>query len=561
MKVQPKRKTLGSRVQRLFVSAVFVTCLCGPIAFRLVFRSEQGKLIVAQAQKPFPYDSAVVTGASSNHFDVLLGFLSNLEANNPTNIPVIVYSLDLSEKQRQEISERFERTDLKSFNFSAYPPYFDVEIARGEYAWKPVIIHDVLDMYTNVLWLDSGDRLSGPTVLETAFAILKRQGFVTTSTSGTTKTWVHKKSLMYLNATGLDVQMCNGAIIGFSRTNLVVYERVAAPWADCAKIRECIAPHGSSRQNHRQDQAILTVLIHKIGGKCDISEGYWSDGAMVPGPLGIILHQDITTPKASRNKCPREICGGYFDTDQKRVIALQNMCECENGDSLLGSELAFSPGSSLKLLARKLVHLDVDTHSLVSIIVALDQSTRTQRDILRNLFGTATLDWELLIILDGVGDTTFDVLLRAIQQEFITSSCNTLYIVERHAQDSGKLVQPLLQNLMKPKLGYIFTSVDSRYGDLGWNERMTDVLRTETDTTVVCGKLRERPGNVKKKAGAAISRDGPVLWNAHLVRKLNLWSSIELGSEMETCRGTMRAHFRSVDIEIGFDNESALIKN
>jgi hypothetical protein len=29
-----------------------------------------------------------------------------------------------------------------------------------------------------------------------------------------------------------------------------------------ACIKECIAPHGSSRENHRQDQAVFTVLYY-----------------------------------------------------------------------------------------------------------------------------------------------------------------------------------------------------------------------------------------------------------------------------------------------------------
>ena len=30
-------------------------------------------------------------------------------------------------------------------------------------------------------------------------------------------------------------------------------------------IKECIAPEGSDRKNHRQDQALLTVLAHLMG--------------------------------------------------------------------------------------------------------------------------------------------------------------------------------------------------------------------------------------------------------------------------------------------------------
>ena len=30
-------------------------------------------------------------------------------------------------------------------------------------------------------------------------------------------------------------------------------------------VKDCIAPPGSSRKNHRQDQAVLSYLVHKAG--------------------------------------------------------------------------------------------------------------------------------------------------------------------------------------------------------------------------------------------------------------------------------------------------------
>jgi len=53
---------------------------------------------------------------------------------------------------------------------------------------------------------------------------------------------------------------CNGAIVGFMK-NSEASKTIATRWKDCAMHQECIAPRGSNRSNHRQDQAALTLLV------------------------------------------------------------------------------------------------------------------------------------------------------------------------------------------------------------------------------------------------------------------------------------------------------------
>ncbi|HYM25065.1 MAG TPA: hypothetical protein VEU08_17730, partial [Vicinamibacterales bacterium] len=44
-----------------------------------------------------------------------------------------------------------------------------------------------------------------------------------------------------------------------------VFRDVVSSWKACALVKECIAPEGSSRRNHRQDQAVLSYLVHRGG--------------------------------------------------------------------------------------------------------------------------------------------------------------------------------------------------------------------------------------------------------------------------------------------------------
>ena len=63
--------------------------------------------------------------------------------------------------------------------------------------------------------------------------------------------------------------LCNGAFVGFDTRS---GEAMAAlrGWRECSLDVECIAPSGSHRGNHRQDQAALTVLawLHGLHATC-----------------------------------------------------------------------------------------------------------------------------------------------------------------------------------------------------------------------------------------------------------------------------------------------------
>ena len=83
-------------------------------------------------------------------------FLPTLEGESaPTkddlSVRVIHYNLDPVEKRSskknqaniEDLRHKFPFVELREFNYSAYPSYFNIEIAKGEYAFKPVIVDQV----------------------------------------------------------------------------------------------------------------------------------------------------------------------------------------------------------------------------------------------------------------------------------------------------------------------------------------------------------------------------------------------------------------------------------
>ena len=95
------------------------------------------------------------------------------------------------------------------------------------------------------------------------------------------------------------------ALVGAARFHRH-YADIVEPWVRCARVEACIAPPGSNRRNHRQDQAALTVLAHQAGVACrrmHLSVHYHHDDPSDEGTLD-------GRPKSSRPKSSRRPAGG-----------------------------------------------------------------------------------------------------------------------------------------------------------------------------------------------------------------------------------------------------------
>lgn len=98
----------------------------------------------------------VVTALSSNHFSTFYAIFwpSLVESIHNQSLPlaarIIVYDLGLTSQERS-LLERLEGvsiTEARQFPYHQYPSYLNVKKARGEYAWKPVIVEQVSHLRT-----------------------------------------------------------------------------------------------------------------------------------------------------------------------------------------------------------------------------------------------------------------------------------------------------------------------------------------------------------------------------------------------------------------------------
>ena len=215
------------------------------------FNSERDKLVI-------------VTGADSSYYKNLCRFLSSLFLNEPY-IKTIVFDLGLIKSERQYLKDTFPTAEIRLFNYSQYPDYFNIKKNAGEYAWKPVILHEVFNEFKCCCcWFDAGILITKP--LSTLRKIVKKIGMYSPISSGVISDWTHPKTLAFLNVSSnlFYKRNLSGGIVAVCYQNAKARDLVNK-WKDCALIRECIAPIGSSKKNHRQDQAVLSVISHQSG--------------------------------------------------------------------------------------------------------------------------------------------------------------------------------------------------------------------------------------------------------------------------------------------------------
>ncbi|PQJ81423.1 DUF1647 domain-containing protein [Polaribacter glomeratus] len=234
----------------------------------------------------YKQEFVIVTGSDSSHFKSLYQLLESLNKHE-SKTKVIVYDLGLEKFEKEKIEANFLKIELREFDYSKYPNYLNIKVNAGEYAWKPVIIDKVLNEFKcSVCWIDAGNIITKPLIK--IRKVLELYGFYSPFSKGVISDWTHPKSLENLGVLS-DVKLLkqvnlNGACVCANYNNLKVKD-VIHKWKVGALNKNCIAPDGSSRANHRQDQAILSVLVYKfipeIGKK------------MTYKRFGFKIHQDV----------------------------------------------------------------------------------------------------------------------------------------------------------------------------------------------------------------------------------------------------------------------------
>ena len=207
----------------------------------------------------------MVTGSDHTHAHSLLNFIESAQIHEP-GTPLTVYDLGMFDWQLAEIVDRFESVEVKRFAYEDYPAYFNIGVNAGEFAWKPTLIWEEIGHHGHPLcWMDAGNLIVKP--LQHIRSELARVGFYSEQSTPSISEWTHQGMINWFELPpdwGDRRPMLNGAAVAFN-PNCEEALRLAERWAQFAAIRDCIAPQGSDRTNHRQDQSLLSVLAYLDG--------------------------------------------------------------------------------------------------------------------------------------------------------------------------------------------------------------------------------------------------------------------------------------------------------
>jgi hypothetical protein len=205
----------------------------------------------------------IISGADSSHFRSLLQLINSIKIFEKGKIKVLVYDLGLTKDETAFLSLLHPDIQLRRFEYEKYPSSYNININSGNYAWKPAIIYEeYFSMSKNnmLFWLDAGCFVKKP--LSLVRASIHFTGFYSPFGGGTNKNWTHYKTIERLGLKGEeDKKMLASGIVGL-KTGFIRNDKLVKSWYQASQIEEIIAPAGSSKDNHRQDQSLLSLLYY-----------------------------------------------------------------------------------------------------------------------------------------------------------------------------------------------------------------------------------------------------------------------------------------------------------
>jgi len=217
----------------------------------------------------------IITGANDVYILTLIDFINHYISQEFNTSALIIYNLGLNDTNL-ELVENLNKPlsspfTIKKFNYKLYTEHVNLNKYNGlycSYAFKPILLfNEAQQSTTPILWTDTANRFNKSIINKIVATINKEGIYSPVSTAEKTIETIelnHPKTCEILGLTEYEhtslLKSRSGNIVGFDYNNPTA-KNIIDQWYKYSLEREVIMPKGSSRNNHRQDQTILSILM------------------------------------------------------------------------------------------------------------------------------------------------------------------------------------------------------------------------------------------------------------------------------------------------------------
>jgi hypothetical protein len=219
-------------------------------------------------------DFVIITAANDSYINTLIDFVM---VNNIDITKLIIYDLGLNQINEGKIISLKNKHNftLKKFDFDKYPEHVNLKKYYGlncSYAFKPIIIYNEGNEAYNknkvIIWMDSANRFNQNNIIN-IYNTTKKQGIYSPiSANSTTIESVELNHHSIVNKYGLTryehcykLKSISANLIGIDYSNQNGFN-ILNKWYEDSLDKNLIIPDGTNRNNNRQDQTLLSIIIY-----------------------------------------------------------------------------------------------------------------------------------------------------------------------------------------------------------------------------------------------------------------------------------------------------------
>ena len=154
--------------------------LIGIINIKIVFIILTNTHVYAHVNVKFDGPMNFITACDTEHFPWIEGWINSIQKfNKNKKLDLVIFDLGLTDEERGYIFNRGCKVEnIEDFEpriFKKYVVRPDGRLARGYYAWKPIIFKQALKMFDYFFYIDAGIRVKCPS--DDIFNIICEYGY------------------------------------------------------------------------------------------------------------------------------------------------------------------------------------------------------------------------------------------------------------------------------------------------------------------------------------------------------------------------------------------------